>query len=63
MERGLHGESISCLTEARAVEWRPGDDGEEAVVVALGAGGTCVRREEKEHWERCDGGWQGSPFI
>jgi hypothetical protein len=36
--RGVHGESISGLTEAWAVARRPGDGGEEMVEQALGAG-------------------------
>jgi hypothetical protein len=61
-ERGLHGESISGLTGVQAAAWRPGDDGEEAVVVALGAGCSWPWREEKDR-EMCSGGWRGSPFI
>jgi hypothetical protein len=53
MERGLHGESISGLTGAWAIVWRPSDDGEEAAVVALGGGRACEWREEKESGERC----------
>jgi hypothetical protein len=64
MERGLHRESISGLTGARATVWRPGDDGEEAMVVALGGAGACERREEKESGERCGEDQVGHrPFI
>jgi hypothetical protein len=55
-EKGLHGESISGLTGARAATWRPGDDGEEVA-------GAWARREEKEDGERSGGGRRGSPFI
>jgi hypothetical protein len=49
-------ESISRLTRAWAVVWWPGDGGEEAAVVVLGAGGAWAWREEKESRERCRGG-------
>jgi hypothetical protein len=57
-EREEHEESISDLTGARAVAWRPGNGGEEVAVEALGAGGAWAWREEKEDGERCGGGWQ-----
>jgi hypothetical protein len=64
MERGVHGESISGLTRARAAEWRPGDGGEELVVVAPGGGGARAWREEKESGERCGGvRWGFSIYI
>jgi hypothetical protein len=53
MGRGVHGESTSGLTEARAAVWRPIDDGEEMAEEALGAGGAWAWREEKESGERC----------
>jgi hypothetical protein len=63
-EIGLHGESISGLTGARMAAWRPGDDGEEAVVVALGGGRARAWREEKEIGERCGKDRVGHcPFI
>jgi hypothetical protein len=61
--RGVHGESISGLTGARAAMRRPSDGGEETVEEALGVGGAWARREEKESGERCGGEWQSSPFI
>jgi hypothetical protein len=61
--RGLHMESISGLTEARAVVWQQGDGGEEMAEEALGAGSAWGQREEKESGERCSGGRRGSPFI
>jgi hypothetical protein len=47
-KRGEHEESISGLTEARAVVWRPGDGGEETAVVVLSGGGARAQREGKE---------------
>jgi hypothetical protein len=61
--RGVHGESISGLTEARAAMWRTSDGGEEAAVAALGAGGAWTRREEKESGERCGGGLRVLPLY
>jgi hypothetical protein len=55
-EREENKESISGLTGVWAVVWRPGDDGEEVVVEAVGAGSTWAWREENEHVERCGGG-------
>jgi hypothetical protein len=40
--RGVHGESTSGLTGARAAVWRPIDGGEEMVEEALGLGGDWV---------------------
>jgi hypothetical protein len=51
--RGVHWESISGLTRAWAVVWRPGDGSEETTKEALDAGSTWVRRGEKESGERC----------
>jgi hypothetical protein len=56
MEREEHGESVSGVTGAQVVAWRSGDDGEEVEAEAFGAGGSWVRREEKEDGERCGGG-------
>jgi hypothetical protein len=61
--RGVHGESISSLTGARAVVWQPGDGGEEMAEEALNAGGAWVWREENESGERCGGEQRSSPFI
>jgi hypothetical protein len=61
--RGVHGESISGLTGARAAVWRPGDGGEETVEVVLSVGNAQARREEKESGEMCGGGRRGSLFI
>jgi hypothetical protein len=46
--RGVHGETISGLTGARAVARRSGDSGEEMAEETLNVGGAWVRREEKE---------------
>jgi hypothetical protein len=63
-ERGLHGESISGLTGASTAAWRPGDDSEEAAVVALGWGGARAWRAEKESGETCCEDRAGHrPFI
>jgi hypothetical protein len=59
----VHGESISSLTGARAVVWRPCDSDEEEAVVVLDVGSVLARREEKESEERCGGGRWDSPFI
>jgi hypothetical protein len=56
IEREEHGESVSGLTEARAVVRRSFDGGEEVVVESFSAGGAWARREEKEDEERCGGG-------
>jgi hypothetical protein len=48
MGRGVHRESTSGLTEARAAVWWPIDGGKETAEEALGAGGACARREVKE---------------
>jgi hypothetical protein len=53
--RGVHVESISGLTGARAAVWRLGDDSEETTEEALGVGSTWAQREE-ESGERCGGG-------
>jgi hypothetical protein len=53
--RGVHGESTSGLTRARAVVWRPVDGGEETAEEALDAGGAWARREDKASGERCGG--------
>jgi hypothetical protein len=45
--RGVHGESTSGLTGARAAVWRLVGGGEETAEEALGAGGAWARREEK----------------
>jgi hypothetical protein len=50
--RGVHGESISGLTGARAAVWRLGNSGEEMEEEALGVGRAWARREEKESGER-----------
>jgi hypothetical protein len=50
--RGVHGESISGLTGARAAVWRSGNSGEEMVEEALSAGRAWAQREEKESRER-----------
>jgi hypothetical protein len=63
MEKGACGESVSGLTGARVTVWRPGDGGEEAVVVALGVGGAWAREEEKESRRRCGRGRWGSPLL
>jgi hypothetical protein len=55
-EREEHGESVSSLTGARVVAWRPSNGGEEVVVEALSASGAWARKEEKEDGERCGGG-------
>jgi hypothetical protein len=62
-ERGGHRDPSSGLTGARAVVRRPGDDGEEAMEEALGAGSSRARREEKESKERCARGRRGSLCI
>jgi hypothetical protein len=51
----VHGESISDLTGARVVAWRPGDGGDEVAVEVLGAGGAWAQREEMNSRERCAG--------
>jgi hypothetical protein len=61
--RGVHGESISGLTEAWALVWRLGDGDEETAKEALDKGDTWARREEKESGERCGGKWRSSPFV
>jgi hypothetical protein len=61
--RGVHGESVSGLTGARAVVWRSGDGGEEMAEEALGASDAWAQREEKESGERCGGERWSSPFI
>jgi hypothetical protein len=63
MGRGVRVESISSLTRARVMVWRPSDSGKEAVVAVSGAGGAWAWREEKESGERCRGRRQSSPFI
>jgi hypothetical protein len=60
---GVHRESISGLTRARAAARWPGDDGEEMVEEALSASGAWAWREEKESGERCGGERRSSPFI
>jgi hypothetical protein len=62
-ERGVHGESISGLTGAPVVVWRPANGGEEMVEEALGASGAWVQREEKQSGERCGGERRASPFV
>jgi hypothetical protein len=63
MERGLHRESISGLTAAQVMAWRPGDDVEQVAVVVLSEGSVWAQREEKEDEERCGGGRQGLPLY
>jgi hypothetical protein len=55
MGREEHWESISGLTRAWAVAWRPGNGSEETVEEVVGVGGAWARREEKEDGETCDG--------
>jgi hypothetical protein len=52
-EREEHGEPDSGLTGARAVSWRPGDDGEETAVEALNGGGAQAQRGEEESGDGC----------
>jgi hypothetical protein len=43
--RGVHDESISGLTGARATVWRPGNDGEETAEEVIGVGSARAWRE------------------
>jgi hypothetical protein len=61
--RGVHGESISGLTGARAAVWRPGDGGKETTEEALGAGIAWEWRDEKESGERCGEDWPGITLL
>jgi hypothetical protein len=44
--RGVYRESISGLTKAQAIVWRPGDGGEEMAEEALSAGCAWAWREQ-----------------
>jgi hypothetical protein len=63
-ERGEHGEPISVLTKARAVECRPSDHDEAVVAMELNGGGARAQREGENERGRCGEWQQGSPpFI